>query len=145
MEHTKEPWKTGKNGKPFFVGDSSILGVKEGNEFILAQCNHNFEELSKANARRIVACVNACEGIPTKDLEVNSGAVLDLVLPNLLARAETAEADRDKWKAMALELGEALFFITTFGASFNATENQWDHVLIAEKAITRLKEMEETR
>jgi len=34
-------------------------------------------ETAEANARRIVACVNACEGIPTADLE--SGAVQRLV------------------------------------------------------------------
>lgn len=67
MEHTPTPWIIGANGKIY------------GNEIRLdAQpvCNPNTENTDgcdKANARRIVACVNACEGIPTELLEQGAG------------------------------------------------------------------------
>lgn len=66
-QHTKTPWIIGANGKIY------------GNEVRLdAQpvCNPNTENTDgcdKANAQRIVVCVNACEGIPTKLLEQGAG------------------------------------------------------------------------
>ena len=63
MSHTPEPWKAVFRGEEYalgidakgpsgWVGDVSLaLGV------------------GAANARRIVACVNACEGVPTNLLE----------------------------------------------------------------------------
>jgi len=62
MEHTKEPWKLQDDG--IFV---SVVDGDDSMEIIPAmrsnQCLHDF--------RRIVACVNACSGIPTDELEVN--------------------------------------------------------------------------
>ncbi len=78
-EHTKEPWAVGADNPPFYAGDTVVLGVKEGLPFVLAQCNHNFDELSRANARRIVACVNACQGIETETLE-SPGTLAEVVV-----------------------------------------------------------------
>ena len=63
MEHTKEPWRIGKpppNGEQT-IGDSKGLMV--------AVTTVGGGVSSEANARRIVACVNACAGIPTDGLE----------------------------------------------------------------------------
>jgi len=59
--HTKEPWKLQDDG--IFVSvvcDDSmeILPAMRSSE-----CKHDF--------RRIVACVNACSGVPTDELELN--------------------------------------------------------------------------
>ncbi|MCK9577093.1 MAG: hypothetical protein M0R51_14410 [Clostridia bacterium] len=73
LQHTKEPWFTAyrENGagmcsQDIFdingetIAEMAWFPVKEGNKTYT-----NREE----NARRIVACVNACKGISTEDLE----------------------------------------------------------------------------
>lgn len=57
--HTPEPWAVAPEGR---------FQKVEGNGYPVAEMwlsdgNH------KANARRIVACVNACAGLPTEELE----------------------------------------------------------------------------
>lgn len=74
-EHTKEPWRIlpGKYPnvpQPIFSEDGQIASVGGYHEPGHAQ--------RVANARRIVACVNACAGIPTEALE--SGALAELVV-----------------------------------------------------------------
>ena len=78
-EHTPEPWRIGR-----FTGPGSYEKVREtcgamdvvvdtdSGPYVLAGCNINFPDDAKANARRIVACVNACAGIPTEALEDGS-------------------------------------------------------------------------
>lgn len=64
MTHTNEPWLIHHNQPTFLranggrkhIGNTDSMGEKETNE---------------ANARRIVACVNACAGISTENLEKN--------------------------------------------------------------------------
>ena len=75
-EHTPEPWRIGR-----FTGPGSYEKVREtcgamdvvvdtdSGPYVLAGCNINFPDDAKANARRIVACVNACAGLPTEVLE----------------------------------------------------------------------------
>lgn len=58
-KHTPEPWKVqhphaGQRG--WEIADSSGL-------------NQVSQDVTEANARRIVACVNACRGLPTDELE----------------------------------------------------------------------------
>jgi len=61
VSHTKEPWaddgfaRIGATGSDQFNGGFSTA-ICEGPD-------------KQDNARRIVACVNACAGIPTQDLE----------------------------------------------------------------------------
>ena len=60
-EHTKGPWKA--------IGFLVFLGNAGG--FDLRHC-----PAPEANARRIVSCVNACEGIPTDALECEAGNIV---------------------------------------------------------------------
>lgn len=61
QQHTQEPWRAndaqadidGPNGEPVAV----------------CYCNDESGDDAKENARRIVACVNACAGIQTEQLE----------------------------------------------------------------------------
>ena len=72
MGHTKEPWSIGKpppNGEQT-IGDSKGLMV--------AVATTGYGVSSEANARRIVACVNACVGVGTEYLEDN-GLIIELV------------------------------------------------------------------
>ena len=60
---TKGPWKTEREGIHALIlgGDATIVAVR-----------HRLPaDVHEANARRIVACVNACEGISTDNLEDN--------------------------------------------------------------------------
>ena len=63
MEHTPTPWRVGSESKDivFLVGDESERTLGPAENWI--DCN------TEANARRIVACVNACDGVPTETLE----------------------------------------------------------------------------
>lgn len=63
MAHTKEPWRTGGDGT--IVYDADGWGVANATVFH----GRRQPETSKENARRIVACVNACAGISTTILE----------------------------------------------------------------------------
>lgn len=64
QKHTPEPWKTGAGyeqqepGVYIYGGDGLIVSSED-------------TEITEANARRIVACVNACAGISTEQLEMD--------------------------------------------------------------------------
>jgi hypothetical protein len=60
-EHTPEPWSV-------YEGEN-IHGVLDSEGKHLAEMWQRKQYNSLANARRIVACVNACEGISTETLE----------------------------------------------------------------------------
>jgi len=60
MKHTKEPWKV---VKPQHGNVTEYLCVQIGEDE-----SYTTLELKPADARRIVACVNALAGIPTKKL-----------------------------------------------------------------------------
>ena len=72
MEHTPEPWHS--NGR-FIAGESDNM---PGTSSHIATCGRVdgpmkeklAEAMGEANARRIVACVNACAGFTTEELEV---------------------------------------------------------------------------
>lgn len=63
MSHTKEPWS-------FSPAENGLeWGVEAGKWGVAICADAPGDGTSEANARRIVACVNACAGIPTDDLE----------------------------------------------------------------------------
>lgn len=63
QKHTPEPWKI---GAPPPNGEQTI-GTEQG--LMVAVATTGAGVSSEANARRIVACVNACAGIPLHELE----------------------------------------------------------------------------
>ena len=77
--HTKGPWRLGRltNISDYetvreTVGPHQVCVDNEFGPYVLAECNMNFPDDALANARRIVACVNACEGLETGFLESGS-------------------------------------------------------------------------
>ena len=63
-KHTPEPWRTDAEcGFPQDIHDS------KGNLFLRCGSDFDNEIYGEANARRIVACVNACAGCATEVLE----------------------------------------------------------------------------
>ena len=68
--HTQEPWQWGFNPAGFFSNEIVIRPVGEfPHGDWIADVGSSGDEMRLANARRIVACVNACAGIPTEVLE----------------------------------------------------------------------------
>ena len=61
MKHTKEPWEF---GDIYSYG----IGFVYGAGIEVAETNGNSLEEINANAKRIVACVNACAGITNETL-----------------------------------------------------------------------------
>ena len=76
-EHTPEPWHVYNQpgGGQTAISSKRTHGITEGIAFmdaVLIGPQHSAKRL--ANARRIVACVNACEGISTEELEQHEPA-----------------------------------------------------------------------
>ena len=87
-EHTPEPWSYGEDNDGWYV-EKDRLQIAHG--------------LSEEDARRIVACVNACAGIPTEVLERYKLGIIgvDYKLTKqqrdeLLAAAEAIEIDAEE-------------------------------------------------
>lgn len=67
-KHTPTPWRVGRPGT--VVSDSHIEHGPGGCDCVEYYGGHLIaESITSANSRRIVACVNACEGISTESLE----------------------------------------------------------------------------
>ena len=82
-EHTKEPWVIDTDTVSSYAaairvkweGGQKTIAYVEGPG--LSPGDDEKRSLGLANARRIVACVNACAGLSTEAIE--SGAVADLI------------------------------------------------------------------
>ena len=65
--HTPEPWRVGRDGS--VVSDTPVPGMG-GSDAVEYYGGHLIgESIIEANARRIVACVNACAGMRNDELE----------------------------------------------------------------------------
>ena len=73
MNHTKEPWEA--KADPSYYGIVSEIYAMD--KFVASLGGVCSPDEVEANARRIVACVNACVGITNEALE--KGIVLDSV------------------------------------------------------------------
>ncbi len=70
MEHTKEPWNIRELGDDCFITAAIEPGMAYGPEIMGDDyTGYGGEARKRADARRIVACVNACAGIPTEHVE----------------------------------------------------------------------------
>lgn len=79
-EHTPDPWKVRRQyGKPLIIHPYEEDADGNPGEHIIGEVNdlRYWDETAQGcgskrpmdNGRRIVACVNACEGLSTEDLE----------------------------------------------------------------------------
>jgi hypothetical protein len=86
-EHTKGPWGLGDDGLSFFGPAPGEWGI--GWLYLYSRGNGGLsDEEQRANARRVVACVNCCAGLPTEALEARA---LDKTVGRLvIANAELA-------------------------------------------------------
>lgn len=79
-KHTPEPWHHhAPSGSQHCMGGYINASEERGGAAIVHVCGSEFsEDEYRANARRIVACVNACQGLPTDELE-QKGLVAELL------------------------------------------------------------------
>lgn len=94
-KHTKEPWKVqhphaGQRG--WEIADSSGL-------------NQVSQDVTEANALRIVACVNACEGMSNEELE---GGILLGVMEKRIATLEQQRTELLACRDRLVEFMEAI-------------------------------------
>lgn len=100
-QHSLEPWTwipeetdTDWDGSEFISSPAELRDANGKSVFTVDM--DEYLGLSSENARRIAACVNACEGIPTEALE--EGVVRELVeaLEALVVELEW-EIGEEKW------------------------------------------------
>lgn len=94
-EHTKEPWNVAEEAFDNDGIHESVIRGLDGRAAIAVtlEFGPNNPGMREANARRIVACVNACAGISTENLEDNKP--LAEGLRGLNERIRQAEQQRD--------------------------------------------------
>ena len=103
-KHTPEPWFYHRQGFSTVYIEARIGGGMLQEIAACGPCQDGTEQQDE-NARRIVACVNACEGIDTKALEIVDGAARLAVddLAGEVSMVHAAKKQRDDLLA-ALEL-----------------------------------------
>ena len=92
-KHTPEPWvmstKADGNWWHISAGNQAIAAVHAASK----KRNEPYASMFEANARRIIACVNACAGLPTEQLESSPlGGVLNGVAGLIAQRDELLAA-----------------------------------------------------
>lgn len=106
-EHTKEPWSI-QNVEigAAVTNDLCIMAPSPSFREIaqIARCyqGDRVKEMELANARRIVACVNACAGIPTDALECDTPTFIAM-----LQERHALRTHRDELLAALKQLDEA--------------------------------------
>lgn len=96
MTHTPTPWKVGSKYP------TDIYSTRAGHA-IARTTNPQFDGEDEANAARIVACVNACEGVANEHLQTGSVAKMQaacLAYINAFERGRYTEENFDIFKMM---------------------------------------------
>ena len=116
IEHTKGPW---------IVSYSKFSEVRAENGAVIARCVKLTSLTNlEANARRIAACVNACEGVRTEHLENNPPIV------ELVGRHSEALREIEALKAERTELVSKLnALVDDINALKDETQSQRDKIL----------------
>lgn len=114
MSHTEEPWN-------FHTYDGITHITDSNNNLAIARLTSygGVYGASEANARRIVACINACAGLSTDDIEKTG--LVSAVGHQLL----NADKERDQLLELCGELFEALNKINEW-KEFPATGMYWE-------------------
>jgi hypothetical protein len=103
LDHTLEPWRVGANSRELFIYPEEAPERNVVCELVGRDDPREFTDEDEANARRIGACVNACAGIPTEELEGMAPGLLawllqqDTVLDVRRAWEDEARRQREEW------------------------------------------------
>lgn len=115
MSHTPEPWEVSKNGPGMIEEEVISILSPEGEEIAYIPL---WPENPEERARRIVACVNACQNISDEDLAddciskmradrdqlLDEQETLVAQVTHYEAKAEGLLRERDEARAMVAEL-----------------------------------------
>ena len=102
MSHTKEPWRIDPRAAMRIV-------ASEDTNVALSACSGLAKDEWEDNARRIVACVNACAGIDTDELEsLPRGLLTDPSCDQYAADNATLCAQLDELLAAANNLHDVM-------------------------------------
>lgn len=123
MNHSKEPWS--KCGLTILGQDYLQIAVAEAHPSTAM-------EVQEANACRIVACVNACEGIDTETLEV---------APGYKAAIDGFHEQRAKAGALLEQRNELLDMLKRIAPEL---ESYWFRQELIDKTLALIAEMEGT-
>lgn len=96
-KHTPTPWRLPKTAPEEYLSPHQIV-ADTGQNFprVLFTGNPNHYEQAQIDAVRVVACVNACEGISTKWLLKNATGCIDDMHSTVMAEARSAKYQRDE-------------------------------------------------
>ncbi|WP_041208802.1 hypothetical protein [Aeromonas jandaei] len=142
-QHVNEPWSAVEvtNDEDQLIKIRASNGANIARLWIDVDDNH-FSDEQRENARRIVACVNACRGLPTDELEQKGivaavGTQLleaDQLRDELLAALELMVAIHDEPSGFSGKYGKAL------DDAIQAQEEKIDErLLMARTAIAKAK------
>jgi cell division protein FtsB len=109
MEHTKEPWFYGSFGRLLIVGSEDGKPDKHYPIADLGEQTFPSSTEEYANAHRIVACVNACEGIPTDGVEAIRFAVTLREMAEDQEQLETLRAENQRLRDQIKQLKKGYF------------------------------------
>lgn len=96
-KHTPEPWVRGDRLLDIVSSKGNLVARLAGT---VGKC-----EIEDANLRRIVACVNACRGLPTDELEQKG--LVAAVGTQLLASDDRAEGQEREIRKLARTTADA--------------------------------------
>lgn len=117
QKHTPGPYSYGEDNDGWYLESESVK-AKLGHGGQIAYC------LSEDDARRITACINACEGVRTEHLENN------LPIVELVGRHSEALSEIDALKAGRVGLvSELNTLVDDINALKDETQSQRDKIL----------------
>ena len=117
QKHTPGPYSYGEDNDGWYL-ESESAKEKLGHGDQIAYC------LSEDDARRITACINACEGVRTEHLENN------LPIVELVGRHSEALSEIDALKAERVGLvSELNTLVDDINALKDETQSQRDKIL----------------
>lgn len=132
MSHTKEPWSIDEYWQVFAESIGEYVAVTE-----VEDDGRIPPEIVAANARRIVACVNACAGIKTQDLEAMRGTS---ILEKANSSFDSVHKQRDELLSVLEDLlRQGDFFLTAIEAKDGWSSDFEEIERRAMKAISKAK------
>ena len=136
MSQNKPQWRV----RTPRAGEAAGVEVYDGAQYVCQMSHHPAQRAQAAEyARRLVACVNACDGVPTELLETSTDALGALTHQQNLRKR--AEAQRDELLAALEDLfaecdtGER----RSDGRVINRLMPSYEGLCAAQAAIARVK------
>lgn len=123
-QHTKEPWAVSKAKHMGGEYQIAVIAESRGDRSLVIHAEQGNEDQDDANARRIVACVNACAGIATHELELMVGALsIHNQITNTLPEKLTPKATEYRVQRDELQRINTLLFQDAYSVYTDSCES----------------------